>query len=75
MTLPPGPAIVALMAEPVGPTLDQFQELGSIYGVFHYLVRNGIRLGMRLQSRPQRGQLTWRRPVLATLNQRSFGPV
>src|SRR3954454_5817128 len=24
---------------------DKFDELGSIYGVFHYLVRNGIRLG------------------------------
>src|SRR5262249_52003361 len=53
---------------------DQFQELGSIYGVFHYLVRNGIRLGMRLQSGPQRGQLTWRRPVLATLNQMLHNP-
>ena len=41
---------------------DKFNELGSIYGVFHYLIRNGIRLGMRLQSGPLRGQLTWRRP-------------
>jgi DNA invertase Pin-like site-specific DNA recombinase len=53
---------------------DKFHELGSIYGVFHYLVRNGIRLGMRLQSGPQRGQLTWRRPVLATLNQMLHNP-
>ena len=49
--------------------LDKFKELGSIYAVFHYLARNGIRLGMRLQGGPLRGQLTWRRPVLPTLNQ------
>jgi DNA invertase Pin-like site-specific DNA recombinase len=53
---------------------DKFNELGSIYGVFHYLIRNGICLGMRLQSGPQRGQLTWRRPVLPTLNQMLHNP-
>jgi DNA invertase Pin-like site-specific DNA recombinase len=53
---------------------DKFNELGSIYGVFHYLVRNGIRLGMRLQSGPLRGRLTWRRPVLPTLNQMLHNP-
>ena len=53
---------------------DKFDELGSIYGVFHYLVGNGIRLGMRLQSGPLRGQLTWRCPVLATLNQILHNP-
>jgi Recombinase zinc beta ribbon domain/Recombinase/Resolvase, N terminal domain len=53
---------------------DKFNELGSIYGVFHYLIRKGIRLGMRLQSGPQRGQLTWRRPVLPTLNQMLHNP-
>jgi hypothetical protein len=40
----------------------------------HYLIRNGIRLGMRLQSGPLRGQLTWRRPVLPTLNQMLHNP-
>ena len=53
---------------------DKFNELGSIYGVFHYLIRNGIRLGMRLQGGPLRGQLTWRRPVLPTLNQMLHNP-
>jgi DNA invertase Pin-like site-specific DNA recombinase len=53
---------------------DKFSELGSIYGVFHYLIRNGIRLGMRLQRGPLRGQLTWRRPVLPTLNQMLHNP-
>jgi DNA invertase Pin-like site-specific DNA recombinase len=53
---------------------DKFNEIGSIYGVFHYLIRNGIRLGMRLQSGPLRGQLTWRRPVLPTLNQMLHNP-
>src|SRR5215208_5008409 len=53
---------------------DKFNELGSIYGAFHYLIQNGIRLGMRLQSGPQRGQLTWRRPVLPTLYQMLHNP-
>jgi DNA invertase Pin-like site-specific DNA recombinase len=47
---------------------DKFDELGSIYGLLHYLVRHDIRLGMRLQDGPQRGQLVWRRPALPTLN-------
>jgi DNA invertase Pin-like site-specific DNA recombinase len=47
---------------------DKFDELGSIYGLLHYLIRQGIRLGMRLQDGPQRGQLVWRRPALPTLN-------
>jgi DNA invertase Pin-like site-specific DNA recombinase len=54
---------------------DKFDELGSIYGVFHYLIRNGIRLGMRLQNGPRRGQLDWRRPVLPTLNQMLHNPI
>ncbi|WP_422923317.1 recombinase family protein [Singulisphaera sp. PoT] len=53
---------------------DKFDEIGSIYGVFHYLVRNGIRLGMRAQGGALRGQLTWRRPVLPTLNQMLHNP-
>ena len=57
---------------------DKFDELGSILGVFHYLVRNDIRLGMRLQSGPRRGQLTWRRCTRVGIGQDGhnfFGPV
>ncbi len=35
-------------------------------GVFHYLIRNNIRLGFRPFHGPNRGSLEWRRPVLLT---------
>ena len=54
---------------------DKFDELGSIFGLFHYLVRHDIRLGMRLQDGPQRGQLVWRRPALPTLNNLLHHPI
>jgi hypothetical protein len=53
---------------------DKFDELGSIYALHRYLVRNGIRLGMRAQDGPRRGRLEWRRPSLATLNQMLHNP-
>jgi hypothetical protein len=54
---------------------DKFDELVSIFGLFHYLVRNDIRLGMRLQDGPQRGQLVWRRPALPILNNMLHHPI
>jgi DNA invertase Pin-like site-specific DNA recombinase len=53
---------------------DKFDELGSIHAVFRYLVSQGIRLGMRTQDGPRRGQLEWRRPSLATLGQMLHNP-
>lgn len=50
---------------------DKFEELGTTWGVFRYLMRNRIQLGYRCQHGPKRGQLEWRRPsatrVLAML--------
>jgi DNA invertase Pin-like site-specific DNA recombinase len=46
---------------------EKFEELGSVYAVFHYLVRNGLRVGVRARRGPKRGQVEWRRPALATL--------
>jgi DNA invertase Pin-like site-specific DNA recombinase len=54
---------------------DKFEELGTIYGVHRYLLGNGIRLGMRVQDGPRRGQLEWRRPSLPTLNQMLHNPM
>ena len=54
---------------------DRFDELGTIYGVHRYLLTNGIRLGMRAQDGPRRGQLEWRRPSLATLTQMLHNPM
>jgi hypothetical protein len=61
-------AVVALI-------FDKFEELGSIYAVFHYLVRNDIRLGGRVRCGPQRGQVEWRRPSLPTLWQMLRHPI
>jgi hypothetical protein len=54
---------------------DQFDRLGSLYGLFHYLVRHHIWLPIRARSGPQKGQLHWRRPSLATLAQVLHHPI
>ncbi len=46
---------------------DKFDELGTIYGLFHWLIENAIRLPVRPQSGAKKGQLDWRRPSLPTL--------
>ena len=43
---------------------DKFDELGSFGRLYRYLVRNKIRLGMRVQRGARRGQLEWRPPTL-----------
>ena len=48
---------------------DKYDELGIAWGVFHYLVRNDVRLGFRPYHGPNRGELEWRRPVLLTIFQ------
>jgi DNA invertase Pin-like site-specific DNA recombinase len=42
---------------------DKFEELGTVWGVFRYLMRNRIQLGHRCLRGPKRGQLEWRRPI------------
>jgi DNA invertase Pin-like site-specific DNA recombinase len=46
---------------------EKFDELGSVYAVFYYLVRHGLRVGMRARRGPNRGQVEWHRPALPTL--------
>jgi DNA invertase Pin-like site-specific DNA recombinase len=53
-------AVVALI-------FDQFEELGSVYAVYRYLLQNGIRVGIRPHDGSHRGELEWRRPCLPTL--------
>jgi DNA invertase Pin-like site-specific DNA recombinase len=55
--------------------LDKFEELGSLYAVFHYLLRNDIRIGGRAHGGPRRGQVEWRRPSLPTLWQMLRHPI
>jgi DNA invertase Pin-like site-specific DNA recombinase len=45
----------------------QFEELGTLGGLLRYLARNDIRLGVRVREGPGKGQLVWRRPNRATL--------
>ena len=52
---------------------DKYDELGTVLGVFRYLMRNKIRLGIRPYHGPNRGNLgVARRPNLVTLLQESF---
>jgi DNA invertase Pin-like site-specific DNA recombinase len=46
---------------------EKFTELGSVRAVFRYMLRHGICLGIRPNGGPNRGQLEWRRPRVATL--------
>jgi DNA invertase Pin-like site-specific DNA recombinase len=41
---------------------EKFDELGSAYAVFRYLVVNGLRLGFRRQRGGRIGELEWRPP-------------
>jgi DNA invertase Pin-like site-specific DNA recombinase len=45
----------------------QFEELGALGGLLRSLARQDIRLGMRVREGPGKGQLVWRRPNRATL--------
>jgi DNA invertase Pin-like site-specific DNA recombinase len=53
-------AVVALI-------FDKFAELGSMYAVFHYLLRHHLSIGGRVQRGPRRGQVEWRRPTQSAL--------
>jgi DNA invertase Pin-like site-specific DNA recombinase len=46
---------------------DKFAEIGTAYGVLHYLVENGVEFGIRPKRGPQQGELTWRRPTLSMI--------
>ena len=48
---------------------DKYDEIGTVWGVFHYLVRNNIRLGIRPFHGPNRGNLEWRRPTMVSVRQ------
>jgi DNA invertase Pin-like site-specific DNA recombinase len=45
----------------------QFEDLGTLGGLLRYLARHDIRLGVRVREGPGKGQLVWRRPNRATL--------
>jgi hypothetical protein len=46
---------------------DLFERLGTVNGVLCFLADNHIQLGVRVREGPARGELQWRRPSRATL--------
>jgi hypothetical protein len=48
---------------------DKYDEIGTVWGVFHYLVRHNIRVGIRPFHGPNRGHLEWRRPTMLSVRQ------
>jgi DNA invertase Pin-like site-specific DNA recombinase len=46
---------------------DKFNELGTMWAVFRYLLRHNILLGRRVHQGPRAGELEWVRPTLAIL--------
>jgi DNA invertase Pin-like site-specific DNA recombinase len=54
---------------------DKFAELQSIYGLFHWLIHNDIRLPVRAHGGATKGQLDWRRPSINTLAQMLRHPI
>jgi DNA invertase Pin-like site-specific DNA recombinase len=54
---------------------DKYDELGTVWGVFYYLVRVEVRLGIRPYHGPNRGNLEWHRPTLPTVHQVIRNPI
>src|SRR4029077_9617195 len=54
---------------------DQFERLGTIRKVLHYLLANDIRIGIRPHAGPDRGQLQWRLPTRDTLSKMIPHPI
>src|SRR5262249_12589264 len=47
--------------------VEKFVEIGSLYGLMHYLVRQDVHLPVRPHKGPNKGQLEWRRPRVPSL--------
>ncbi|WP_233579105.1 recombinase family protein [Tautonia sociabilis] len=46
---------------------DEFDRLGTVHGVLRSLIAQGVRLPVRAQGGPNRGQLEWRAPYRETV--------
>ena len=47
---------------------DQFDREATLHGLLRYLVHHGVRIPVRPNRGPNRGELEWRRPNRATLS-------
>ena len=54
---------------------DKFDELGSVYGMFHWLIQHDIQLPVRARTGAKKGQLEWRRPSIPSLAQLLHHPI
>lgn len=54
---------------------DKFEELGTIYGLFHWLLQHDIQMPVRARGGAKKGQLEWRRPSIPTLAQMLRHPI
>lgn len=53
----------------------KFDELGSLWAVFRYLIKQHIHVGVRTQAGPNRGQLEWHRPTYGLLHNLLTHPI
>jgi DNA invertase Pin-like site-specific DNA recombinase len=53
----------------------KFEELGGLGALWRYLLRSGIRIGVRRRTGARRGQLEWHRPSRSTLGQILRNPI
>jgi DNA invertase Pin-like site-specific DNA recombinase len=51
----------------MGLVFEKFEEIGSLYGLMHYLVRHGVHLPIRACKGPNKGELEWHQPRVPTL--------
>ncbi len=48
---------------------DKFDEIGSIYGLFHWLIQHDVQMPVRARTGAKKGQLEWHRPSVSGLAQ------
>ena len=53
----------------------KFEELGTINAVLRYLVKNDVKLGIRIREGEGKGELEWRRPIRMTLQNMLKNPI
>lgn len=78
LLLPSGEAVLdpdEQVREMVRLIFDKFDELGTAWAVFRYLLDNGLRVGLRASRGPRRGELIWRRPTRGTVERLLHHPI
>jgi DNA invertase Pin-like site-specific DNA recombinase len=53
----------------------KFEELGTLHALLRYLLKHGIRLGVRVREGEGKGELQWRKPNRMTLQNMLKNPI